>query len=414
MLNPVSDVHARSHRPVIVLAAALLASCMMAWPAPVVASPPSAGVAVRIIPEVDVHDLAADHVAIGITSIVATHGLWRLETPDIDARDDLLDDLEDDPRVRWAVPDVAGELPSASFRTWAWADGITGASERESWREQPVHRSLGLTEAHAASQGAGVTIAILDGGIDRAHPAFAAASFLDGGWDLVDDDADTSEPAAADPSTGAIGHGTAVAGLAHLVAPEASLLAFRVLDADGVGSLATMILGIELAVEAGADVINLSFGTPVASETLERVIDDAHERGVVFVAAAGNRGTDVQEYPARLNDVIAVAAVDDTDTAAPFTSDGNWVDLAAPGVGLLAPGPARTWALWDGTSMAAPLVAGQAAILRSLDRSSGGNRSADDIADVIDDSVIDVTRRDSAIGEGRIDVGASVHALLEP
>jgi subtilisin family serine protease len=230
---------------------------------------------------------------------------------------------------------------------------------------------------------------------------------VDGGWDLIDDDAGVDDAA---PGEGrAAGHGTHVAGAIHLVAPDAGLLPFRVLDAEGVGSLALTILAIELAVDAGADVINLSLGTVAESDLLEDVIEEAEDGGVVFVAAVGNRGTDVEEYPARLDEVVAVAAVDGTDTAAPFSSDGNWVDVAAPGVELLGPYPGAGWASWSGTSMAAPLVAGQAALLRSLDR----GRSAEDVVDLIDGSAVEVSRTGSAIGEGRIDVAASVAMMLE-
>jgi thermitase len=123
-------------------------------------------------------------------------------------------------------------------------------------------------------------------------------------------------------------------------------------------------------------------------------------------AAAGNWADDLEEYPARFDGVVAVAAVDDDDRAAPFTSDGDWIDLAAPGVELLGPYPDGGWAGWSGTSMAAPLVSGQAALLRSL----APSKSAHDIVDLIDETTVEVTRAGSAIGVGRIDVAASIAA----
>ncbi len=311
------------------------------------------------------------------------------------------------------MDDVDRDELTASHRSWAWADDERDLADvHDDFVGGSLYTHLGLDAAHAAMTGdddvppgAGTTIALLDTGLDATHPAFTGAVVADG-FDLVDDD---DQPDEAAPGAGsAVGHGTHVAAQAHLIAPGATLLPIRVLDADGGGSLATLILGIELAVAAGADVINVSLGTAAESDVLEDLIEEAEEDGVVFVAAAGNREGDVEEYPARFNEVVAVAAVDARDVATDFTSDGDWIDVAAPGVKLLGPYPDGGVASWSGTSMAAPLVAGQAALLRSLDP----HRSAEDIVDVIDATVVPVTRTGSAIGEGRIHVGASIEYLL--
>jgi subtilisin family serine protease len=359
---------------------------------------------------------------------VAEHGLWVLTFGDRTQAKGAPDAFEDLPGVRWSVPHLQAAAPVASHRSWAWADveahhrswawADVDASHRSwawadgevadqglvaLWQRSPLTTTLGLAEAHRNGRGSGTVVAVLDTGLDVGHPALAGAD-VRRGFDLVGGD----EPGAGwiDPGPG---HGTAVAALVHLVAPDAGLLPIRVLDQDGRGSLATLILGIELATAAGVDVINLSLGTDAESEVLERVVEDAEEAGIVLVAAVGNRGADVEEYPARYDEVVAVAAVDGTDTAAPFTSDGDWIDLAAPGVDLLAPATAGGWAWWSGTSLAAPLVSGQAALLRGLDPA----RSAEDVVDLIDETVVEVERLDSAIGEGRIDVAASVRALLD-
>jgi subtilisin family serine protease len=406
-----------SSRPVASVVG-LMVAATMAGPVPAEGSEPVTELAVRLVdPSDDIAVVAGDHGATEVRPMVPAHGLWGLTVHD----QQVQDALDDDPRVRWTEIEDAGALPTSSHRTWAWLDeGSGAAASHRTWAwldeatvhpaevftDQPAATTIGLGEAHRTSRGAGTTVAILDTGVDADHPAFGA-QVADGGWDLIGDD-DRPDDAAAG-SGRAAGHGTHVAGLVHLVAPEASLLPFRVLDADGVGSLARTILAIELAVESGADVINLSFGTTAESDVLEDVIDAAQEAGVVVVAAVGNRGADVEEYPARLDDVVAVAAVDATDTAAPFTSDGDWVDVAAPGVDLLGPYPGGRWASWSGTSMAAPLVAGQAALLGAVD----GRRSPDAIVDLIDESTVEVTRLGSAIGEGRIDVAGSLTLLLE-
>jgi thermitase len=118
---------------------------------------------------------------------------------------------------------------------------------------------LRLDQAHAISRGAGVTVAVLDTGIDFDHPALAGRVLA--GYDFLDRDADASEAEA--PSSGkAFGHGTHVAGLIALVAPEARILPVRVLDPQGVGNVWRIAEGVVYAQQQGASVINLSLSTP--------------------------------------------------------------------------------------------------------------------------------------------------------
>jgi minor extracellular protease Epr len=165
----------------------------------------------------------------------------------------------------------------------------------------------------------------------------------------------------------AFGHGTHVAGIIHLVAPEARLLAVRVLDDDGVGNLLRVVAGVRWAIQQGAKVINLSLGSLRRSEAVERALEDAEARGIVVVVSAGNWGSDTPvEFPASSPSVAAIAAVDAAGDAADFSSYGANVALAAPGVAVRSTYPGGDFRLWSGTSMSAPFVAGTCALLAEL------------------------------------------------
>jgi hypothetical protein len=181
-----------------------------------------------------------------------------------------------------------------------------------------------------------------------------------------------------------------VAGLIALVAPEASVMPLRVLDPEGVGNIWVIAEALayavnpdgDLSTDDGADVINLSLSTDRRTNLLTDIEDDvtctdddhphdclagARQRGAVVVAAAGNGGSSAMEYPAAegVSGSIAVGASTTGDTLATFSSHGSWVHVVAPGDRILSSVPGGQFGVWSGTSMAAPLVAGQAALVRA-------------------------------------------------
>lgn len=209
--------------------------------------------------------------------------------------------------------------------------------------------------------GEGVKVAILDSGVDASHEDLNVA----GGYSVFGDS----------PYNDGNGHGTHVAGtVAALdnnvgvvgVAPDAEVYAVKVLDSSGSGSYAGIAEGIEWAINNDMDVINMSLGGSTSSDVLKEYVDLAYQEGILLVAAAGNSGTwlgwfDTVGYPAKYESVMAVAAVDQSNNRASFSSAGNAVEISAPGVGVLSTVPGNSYDSYDGTSMASPHVAGVAA-----------------------------------------------------
>lgn len=208
----------------------------------------------------------------------------------------------------------------------------------------------------ATSTGAGVVIAILDTGVNCAHEDLRGHCTGD-----ADDH----------------GHGTHVAGIAAAtagnglggagVAPSASILSIKVLDSRGSGSFSTIAAGLTRAADVGAGVANMSLGcvgsAQCDSQMMREAVAYAQGRGTVVVAAAGNHGSDAPSYPAVY--ALSVAATDQADRLASFSAYGDWVDVSAPGVGILSTYRDGTYGQMSGTSMASPVVAGVAALVKA-------------------------------------------------
>ncbi len=319
----------------------------------------------------EIDDLREDFAGLGIERI-GESPFFLLRVPPGTDLNALLAGLDDDVRVVGSDLDYFGQAPEGGPSDVP----ILGSDLLSSIRTQPALAALGLAAAHARSTGGGVLVAVVDSGVDLSHP-YLAGRILPGGFDFVGGDPDPTDVRNGrdDDGDGLVdeqyGHGTFVASLVLAVAPDAMLLPVRVLDGDGIGTASSVAAGILWAVSAGARVINVSVDIPQSPEVVKEAIDAAKRAGVVVVAAAGNHALNVVIWPARYSEVLAVSASDGVGVLAPFSNRGSDVDLVAPGVLLVGAMPldlglAGT-ARWSGTSFAAPLVAGAAALVLSLE-----------------------------------------------
>ena len=220
--------------------------------------------------------------------------------------------------------------------------------------------------AWPTSTGEGVKVAILDTGIQHDHPDLAAN--VKGGVSLLGSENSTDPSSWNDGN----GHGTHVAGIVAAAsngfgvigaAPSAWLYAVKVFADNGEGYLSDVIEGIDWCVGNGIKIINMSFGAEDDYLPLRLACDRAYRQGLLLVAAAGNEGDNGVLYPAKYDSVMAVAATDVNDVVAPWSSRGPEVELSAPGVGIYSTYINSGYASLSGTSMAAPHVAGAAALL---------------------------------------------------
>ncbi len=239
---------------------------------------------------------------------------------------------------------------------------------------------LGLPAAWASSTGHGVTVAVVDSGVDSGN-AFLGPRLV-AGQDLADDTGSTKDE---------LGHGTHVAGIVAQAAPDARIMPVKVLDKDGRGSVSRIASGVRWAVDHGATVVNLSVDESgvLAQIQKEGVLNDAAKyafaRGVVLVSAAGNDHVNLQVYRSGVP-VVTVAAVDQNRQPASFTNWGGPSEVAAPGVGIWSTAPSYPTTLFpqgtdgegalDGTSMATPFVSGVAALLRADGASAAASEQA--------------------------------------
>lgn len=328
--------------------------------------------------------------------------------------------------------------------------GMLRSNAAADWyRMQPAFTLIRANRASAYYDGYGVVVADINSAVDYGHPALrghltsgvdfvsqqgpsyaalnqASGSFLDqSSGSFLDQSSgsflDQSSGSFLDQSSGsfldgrpvlnmigagnaAYGHGTLCAGLIAAVAPRAMVMPLRVFDDNGEADIFTITKAIRYAIRNKVGVINMSFGISTNSRTVREAVAAAIAANIVVTGSAGNANSSTPQYPASYSSVLSVAATDLADKKGSFSNYGSSISVSAPGVNIISAYPGGYYAVVSGTSFAAPIVAGEAALVRSKQVFGG--------ADAIVRGTVDINAQNpqyvGKLGKGRIDVTSGV------
>lgn len=323
-------------------------------------------------------------------ALLGTSRVYRFSIPDNRPVETLVAALSVVPGVGFAAPNTVYTL--------------RGSVAKRSNDLQYALPKMHVPAAQAMGRGRGVTIAVIDSGVDSKHRSLKNAHLAM--YDVV-----TRGIAGPDM------HGTAIAGIIAAsgdivgIAPEARIVAVRAFAPERLGmapetSATTLASAVQLAFDHGARIFNMSFAGGQNPLVIE-MIDNAYAQGAVFVAAAGNEGPDAPPaYPAAHDKVIAITATDEADEIYDHANRGRYVLAAAPGVNILAPVTGQGFDYLSGTSFAAAHVTGVIALM--MERNP--QLSAQDVRRILVDAAHDLGEagQDSNFGAGLTDAYGSL------
>jgi len=276
---------------------------------------------------------------------------------------------------------------------------VTDPSYSSSWALPKIQ----APSAWDGANGTGVVIAVLDSGVDSAHPDLAGN--LVPGWNMIDNNSNTAD---------VNGHGTKVSGSAAATANNgqgsagvawgAKIMPVRISDANGYAYWSTVAQGIYWAADHGAKVVNISFNGVSGSSTVQTAAQYLRNKGGVVVVSAGNT-SGLQTYTPS-DTLLVVAATDSSDNRASFSSYGDYVDVAAPGVSIYSTTNGGGYANVSGTSFSSPITAATIALMFSANKSL----SPADAEKILKSTAVDLGTSgiDQYFGSGRIDAARAV------
>lgn len=264
---------------------------------------------------------------------------------------------------------------------------------------------IGAQATWDITQGEGITIAILDTGVDLTHPDLAGN--LVPGWNFYDNNSNTAD---------VIGHGSFVAGTAAAltdnsigvssIASKSKVMPLRVTDINGYGSISKITSALIYAADNGARVANMSFLNLTSQETIRTAAQYMKDKNGLVVTSGGNTGA-LENYTVSTT-MISVSATDELDQKADFSSYGDYIALAAPGTKIWSTGKDGTYGVAGGTSIASPVVGSVIALMMS----ANPKLSSTEIENLLFSTAVDLgdPGRDIYFGYGRVDAAAAVQA----
>lgn len=372
-------------------------------------------------PRVSGQAIAGEHIVrlkagVSPAAYARKHGLTLVQSLGLNMHlfrgDRALAALDADPQAEWAEPNRTIQLPTLKSAP-APAPSRAASPDDPLYPAQYTPVITGAAKVWPTQKGsAEVVVAVIDSGIDGTHPEFEGR--LLPGYDFSE-----KTPVPGGDRDG-YGHGTHVAGIIGArqdnglgvtgIAPGCKLLPVRIFNNSGHTTDGASTAAIIWAVDHGAKVINASWGSPSDSEAGRAAVKYAQDHDVVLVAAVGNTGKEWDpSYPAAWPGVVAVAASNDQDGWASFSTWGDWITLAAPGEGILSTYPlskGNGYRIMSGTSMAAPAVTGVAALVRSQHPELSQAQVIERLYATAKDTVM--TGKDKYVGNGRVDAARAV------